>query len=725
MKRALLMFVALLGMLSAVPAAAEGLTRIDLVSELEDPAPGQTTRIVLRMSPRNGWHGYWRNPGEAGRPVSIDWSAPQGVSFGQPSWPAPVVMSSAGVVSYVMEGDYDLLIPMTLSRDLKPGASLPVRASLTWFVCSESQCSMEKGDVSMSLRVGEGSTPGSGTEVVKGAVMSLPRGLQTVDAVTSDGVVSITLPLGRDVDVGAIHVFFEGDAVPVTAAQTARRVAGGVVVDVATAKDVQASLLKAVASDGRRSWSFTVRVARGPVVPPAGRSTAQSPAPSTSASVSTSSPSPNSPSRAIASASVSTAIRPDVAASADSMSVVPNATAPSRTGGVWWIVLSAMLGGLLLNLMPCVFPILSIKALALARGSGSSSEARMDAFLYAAGTISMCAGLGIALVVMRSAGMVAGWSFQLQDPRVVAMLLALSLALALNLIGLFEMRGPAFSGRAGGRTSSFGAGLASAFVATPCSGPFMGAALGAAMTLPAVTAVCVFAALGLGMSLPFLAIGFVPAVRRLLPRPGAWMVVFRRILAVPVVLTTVWLGMVLTAQAGPFGLFVAAGACAIVALCLWVVGARQRVGAGSAWVVALPAAFALVGCVLLMPVSVDGASRAMASTSDRMAFDEVRLEALRREGRTVFVDFTAAWCLTCKVNERGALSSSRVREAFGRERVVTMVGDWTDGDPRITRYLARHGRNSIPFYQVYSGHARPVVLPQILTAESLETAVTG
>jgi len=295
----------------------------------------------------------------------------------------------------------------------------------------------------------------------------------------------------------------------------------------------------------------------------------------------------------------------------------------------------------------------------------------------------------------------------------------------LNLVGLFEMRGPAFSGRSGGRTSSFGAGLASAFVATPCSGPFMGAALGAAMTLPAVTAVGVFAALGLGMSLPFLVIGFVPAARRVLPKPGAWMVVFRRVLAVPVVLTAIWLGTVLIAQSGLSGLLVAVCACAIVGLCLWAVGMRQRAGAGRAWVGGLPAALALVGCVLVMPVSVDGASHAMASDDDRVPFDEARLDALRREGRTVFLDFTAAWCLTCKVNERGALSSSRVRDAFGKQRVVTMVGDWTDGDPRITRYLARHGRNSIPFYQVYSGRAQPVVLPQILTARSVESAVVG
>lgn len=732
MKRLLVLIMLVIASAFAVPATAQRAMSVDLVSEIADPAPGSTTRIALRMSPRAGWHGYWRNPGQAGRPVVIEWSAPQGVSFGEIAWPAPSRLEVAGLVNYVMPGDYDLVMPMTLPRGIAVGASLPIRASLTWFVCSDGQCSMEKGEVSLSLRVGDGSTPGAGADAIRGAQLSLPRALYGVKSQVSASATSIRLPIRSGVDASKLRVFLEDRAVPVDAVQSSRRDGSAVVVDVATARGV-AGTLRGVATDGVHSWSFSTSPVpvEGEAVPSSQVvATAPVAAPSTAAVSSSSAPVASStPASASAAPSMRAASPMPVAAAraASHPSPVPSMAARTELPGpdavmLAGVIASALLGGLLLNLMPCVFPILSIKAMSLVRFGESERAARLDAIAYCAGCVATCAGLGVAIVAMRAAGVAAGWSFQLQDPRMVAALLALTVALALNLAGLFEMRLPA--GRGGVGASSFGAGAASAFVATPCSGPFMGAALGAAMTLPALAAVAVFAALGLGMSLPFLVLGFVPKARGLLPRPGAWMATFRRVLAVPAALTAAWLAWVLWGQSGPVGLLGMAAACVVVALCLWSVGAGQRGGRDLSWLRALPAAAVVAFVMAVMPVSVGGVSQALASDGSRVRFDEGELERLRSEGRTVFVDFTARWCLTCKVNEGGVLGSDATADMFRRAGVVVMVADWTDGDPAITRFLAGHGRNSIPFYLVYRGGAeRPIVLPQILTPAAISTAV--
>jgi thiol:disulfide interchange protein len=413
---------------------------------------------------------------------------------------------------------------------------------------------------------------------------------------------------------------------------------------------------------------------------------------------------------------------------------VPAAGTPLRLEGdqrapgastVLAALLGAVLGGLLLNIMPCVFPILSLKALSLAK-AGDEGGAKREAIAYTAGAVLICLGLGAALLALRAGGVAAGWAFQLQDPRVILTLLLLMTAVALNLAGLFEL--PALTG--GGRlaerrglSGAFWTGALAAFVATPCTGPFMGAALGAALVLPTAIALAVFAGLGFGLALPFLLLGFVPALRRLLPKPGAWMERFRRLMSVPMFVTALALAWILGRQAGVDGMTLGLAAAMVLALALWWVGRSQ--GRGLPWPPLASAALAAALAVAVLPTAAtEPAIAASRGVLNSEPFTEARLAALQREGRRVFVYFTADWCVTCKVNERGALARQQVAEAFAGNQVAVLVGDWTRGDAGIGRFLERHGRSGVPLY-LYYAPGRPVeILPQLLTPSRLVSMVS-
>jgi thiol:disulfide interchange protein len=391
-----------------------------------------------------------------------------------------------------------------------------------------------------------------------------------------------------------------------------------------------------------------------------------------------------------------------------------NGAARQGSSAVLAALLGAIVGGLLLNVMPCVFPILSLKALALAKAGRDQAGARQEALAYTAGAVVICLALGAGVLALRAWGISAGWAFQLQDPRVVLLLLLLVTAIALNLAGLFELPSIGIGGRlasAGGATGAFWTGALAAFVATPCTGPFMAAALGAALLLPVPAALAIFAGLGLGLALPFLILGFVPAARRLLPKPGPWMNRLRHILSVPMFLTALGLAWVLGRQSGVDGMAMGLAAALALGLTLWWVGRRH--GDGRGWVRFAPAAAAMAAGLLFLPV---GGQQAIASPLAGEPFSETRLAALRAEGRPVFAYFTADWCLTCKVNEKTVLQRGDVSRAFTEEKVAVLVGDWTGGDAAIGRFLESQGRSGVPLYIYYPPGKAPKILPQLLTA---------
>ncbi len=382
-------------------------------------------------------------------------------------------------------------------------------------------------------------------------------------------------------------------------------------------------------------------------------------------------------------------------------------------GAMLWAVLGALAGGILLNLMPCVFPILALKALHISKAGESAFEARRDALGYTAGAVVGTGVLGVALLAIRAAGAEAGWAFQLQDPRTIMLLLLLAVAITANLLGAFEL--PVLGGRTRA-AGSFGTGALAAFIATPCAGPFLGAALGTALLLPLAGSVLVFAALGLGLAIPFLLIAFIPALRNKLPKPGPWMKRLQRFLAIPMAASAVAAVWLLYRLSGHDGLIAAAAWSALLLAILLAFGFAQRRGRNVGIAVA---AFALMFAILAVFTVPHPASTAVNRIAGAETWSEARVAAELAKGHPVFVYFTADWCLTCKANEAGAIDRDEVRDAFKTAGVKVLAGDWTNGDPAITRFLESRGRAGVPLYLWYAPGRPPEELPQILTPSEL------
>jgi thiol:disulfide interchange protein len=411
---------------------------------------------------------------------------------------------------------------------------------------------------------------------------------------------------------------------------------------------------------------------------------------------------------------------------------VPDAGIPLKAAGaaplpsLWLALAGAFLGGLLLNVMPCVFPILSLKAIALAKAGGSEGAARRDALAYTGGVVIACLALGAVMLALRAGGQQVGWAFQLQEPGVVVALLVLAFAITANFLGLFEVPSLGIAARGGGG-GSFMTGLLAAFVATPCTGPFMAAALGAALLLPAAQALLLFVGLGLGLALPFLLLGFVPALRRRLPRPGQWMVTFRRWMALPMGLTALALGWLVWRLGGETYLVAALGLAVVVTTALALLwGGRRIAKAGRASALAALATASLALILVLPGLQSGAAAGAEEGLLDARPFSDSALAEARAEGKPVFLYFTADWCVTCKVNERAAIERESTRAAFDEAKVVVLRGDWTRRDEAITRFLTAQGAAGVPLYLWYpAGGGPPRQLPQVLTPGLLTGLARG
>ena len=646
--------------------------RMTLAAETPTPRAGDTVTLAIDIRPQPGWHGYWTNPGDAGFPATFDWTLPQGATVSAPAYPAPQRLMVAGLMNYVYERPYALVARLTLPAGLARGAAIPVRLHLDYLVCTASLCVPEKADLAIDLTIGDGAIDPATRARFDAWRRALPQPLgaiATYQASGKDVRIAIPYPAGA----GASDAYFyplSAGAIDYAAPQAVTRDGDRLVI--ATRGTGAKGDLQGVLSVAGRALAVTARPGA-------------------------------------------------VAASGGAGA----ATGGEGAAGWGWSALiafaGAVLGGLILNVMPCVFPILSLKALSLARAGGDEREVRREALAYTAGAIAICLALGAAILALRAGGSAVGWAFQLQNPRVVIVLLLLTVGIAMNLAGAFELPIPAFVNRSGGGKGvggAFATGALAAFVATPCSGPFMGAALGAALVLPWPAALAVFAGLGLGLALPFLLLGYVPALRRHLPKPGAWMDRFRRILSIPMWLTAVALAWVLGRQAGVDGMALGLLIALIAALALWAAGRRQARGRGFGWpALVVVAAMLVVGVWLIRP-----APPAVAATQEATTFSEARLAQLRGEGRSVFAYFTADWCLTCKVNERAAIETDGVRQAFARNNVAVLVGDWTNGDPVLGRFIEAHNRAGVPLYLYYpKGGGEPQVLPQVLTPAMLES----
>ncbi|WP_422062065.1 protein-disulfide reductase DsbD family protein [Sphingopyxis sp.] len=668
-----------LAALAMAPARAEAPhIAAKLVAESASPAPGSTTAIALTMAPEKGWHGYWQNGGDAGFGLEVEWNAPEGVTIAPFHYPVPDPLILFGMMNHVYEHPYALLADVRVDGSVAPGTDLTLTGIARWLACTDKVCVPEKAVIAVSLKAGDGTIAAATRERFDAWRAKLPQPLDRPGTWERRGdAVRFGIPLPESTALDAPHLFLETpNVVDYPQPQRFSRSGDWIIVETKAKGDAAGAvqgLLKL--SDGRGlSVRFEPSAVRAPGKP------------------------------------------------------IGTASGAVDMGLFWTAFGGAILGGLILNLMPCVFPILSLKALSLARSGGDAREARVEAVAYTAGAVLVCLALGGVLLGLRAAGEQVGWAFQLQHPLSVFILLLLAVAITLNLLGTYEL--PSFGGgqklaSQSGAAGGFWTGALAAFVATPCSGPLLGAALGATLVLPAWAALPIFGGLGLGLALPFLAVGFIAGLRRRLPKPGSWMATFRKWMALPMGLTAAALAWLLTQQVeglrwsdlvSAFGI----GFLFIALYRHWMRGPdRGHVGKILLLVPAIAVGALAYQVVTAKPSAVVGEARGDV-------FSPAALAKARATGKPVFVYFTADWCLSCKANEAGAINRAAVQDAFKKTGVVTLVGDWTNGDPVITRTLAEHGRNSVPLYLWYApGASQPEILPQILTPGILADKVAA
>jgi thiol:disulfide interchange protein len=659
-------------------------TTVTLVSDVSTVAPGQTFRLGLRQKLTPGWHTYWKNPGDAGTPPEIRLTLPDGVKAGEIAWPGPNRFAFGPVMSFGYETEVVFPISVTVPQSLRPGDTLSVTADTDWLVC-ERECIPESGSFRLDLPVSSSPVPASG-------------------------------------DVSA--AFAASDArMPASAPWTSRLVAEGS----ALALTVEgAGLSTASVKDAYfypAEWGVTVHADPQKLTVEDGKLTlAMSKGQTFNAQART------------AAGLLSVAdgggqvrwFELEPAISAAPMALVP-AVSAIESIPLWQTALFAFLGGLILNLMPCVFPVLAIKASSIAKLSGGAlREVRLSSAYYTLGVVVAFMALAGVLLAVRAGGTAVGWGFQFQSPLFVAGMAWLLLAIGLNLSGVYEI-GLSITGtgqgltQKSGHSGSFFTGLLAVVVATPCTAPFMGAAIGTALTAPILVCLLIFFAMGLGLAAPYALLGIFPALARVLPRPGPWMVRLRQAMAFPMYASAAWLVWVLSQQAGDFGVMIAMAGALLVALAAWIFGiAQHSAGRG---LIPRGLAAATVAGVLALLLQFDGATTPgvaarspVNATANYQPYSSARLAELRKEGKPVFVNMTAAWCITCLVNERTTLSSDAIRDAFKAKGITYLKGDWTNHDPEITDYLRGFNRDGLPFYAFYPAGGRdPVVLPPVLT----------
>ncbi|HXP03320.1 MAG TPA: protein-disulfide reductase DsbD domain-containing protein [Stellaceae bacterium] len=662
----------------AAPPRATDLVKIELLAEQTAPAPGSTWWLDLHLAVAPGWHTYWRNPGDAGEPTTIDWTLPPGFSAGPIEWPIPERIAVDTITSYGYRGSTDLLIPVSVPATLADGASR-LAADVKFLVCRDI-CIPGETIVALTL-AGGAASPSDPTVAARFAAararLPQPAPFATRFAVEAHDF-RLIVPAPALAGLRDPTASFFPDDENVIANSPATVAPRGGELELVLAKSTSPAAAAPTTLSG-------VLVLRGADGEERGYQIGATPAPS----------------------SVATHL------------------------GWWQALVFAFAGGLILNLMPCVFPILSLKLLSLATSDPAARH--HHGLAYTAGVLVSFSALGGALLALRAGGTAVGWGFQLQSPAVVALLAYLMLAMGLSLSGVAEFGvgfagiGDRLAGR-GGLLGAFFTGVLASVVASPCTAPFMAGALGAAVIAPAPVALLIFAALGAGLAAPMLLASFVPGVARVLPRPGAWMGVLKQVLAFPLYATVAWLVWVLIQEVAPAGEFAALLGLVLTGFAVWAYGrsrfakpTSRRVGGGLA---AAGLAVAVLLAVMLPRATADAVPSAIVSDGlPYQQFTAARLAALNAEHKPVFVNLTAAWCLTCLVNERATLDRAAVRAAFASHGIVALKGDWTRQDPEIASLLESFGRSGVPLYLLYDGSGSPTVLPQILTEAEVIEAV--
>lgn len=705
----------------SVPGSPADLTPhsdVVLVAESEGLRASATTTVALRITLDRGWHTYWNNPGDAGLPLTVRWTLPSGVTVSPLRLPAPHVLPQPPLMSYGYEQEVFALADVSVASTVAPGTRLSLAADADFLVCAE-VCLPASGHVTLDTRVSSAAVASRWAAAISETRQKLVRAEKGVNAVVwRDGarlLLRATFPDSLQAAMLAAYVIPDSTDVVDHAAEQRVALVGDTLIMAWTAARRLSDTLS-------RFSGVLLADVRAPSL------AVQLDAPILRAS-------PPGAARFVAMLDGDGAMRTGGAASAQ-VALAPTAgeaqvgvasvDLPAEDLGFWLALVLAFGGGLILNLMPCVFPVLSIKILAFVERGGDGDGGRVGrrhALVFTLGVLATFWALAGALLALRAGGAQLGWGFQLQSPVVVTVIALVVFALALNLSGVYTM-GMSFARLgavgAGERYSdSFLTGLLAVVVATPCTAPFMGAALGYALTQPAAIGLAVFTALGLGLAAPYMLFASSPALLRRLPRPGPWLETLKQLLAFPLYATVVWLIWVLGRQAGTDQVALVLVFAVVVSLVGWLAGRAQNAGRMTRGAVSLAALLlTIVGGGVVMANQPTTPARTSETPAGWEPWSVARVAAARASGRAVFVDFTAAWCLSCQVNERVALQTDKVERAFTKGNVLLLRADWTSRNAEITAALSSFGRSGVPLYVMYpsaSAPSRPEILPAVLT----------
>ena len=668
---------------AAPQQAATEQVRAELLAAVDAVHPGEEILLGIRQRIIPHWHTYWINPGDSGIATRIAWKLPPGAQAGDIQWPVPSRFQSGPIVNFAYENEVTLLVPVRVPSAATVGSLFPVAASVDWLVCRE-DCIPQQVELGLTLPITAPGTPRREHHpLIEAAQMQLP--------------VTSPWPIRAEAQAGGLSLQLTGNAF-----------AAGTIRDVRFYPAEWGRVAHAAA----QTWQVDPRGIVLSLTP------GEAPA------------NPGEPLRGVlvvSEAGGDGPIHHDFVVDAELIG------ATASDVGLATALLLALLGGVVLNLMPCVFPVLSIKALSLLQHAQQTPrEARRQGIAYTLGVLASFVLLASVLIVLRAGGSRIGWGFQFQSPLFVLAVAYLVFVVGLSLSGVFTVglsvtgAGSALAERPG-YAGSFFTGVLATVVATPCTAPFMAAAVGFALTQPAAALLGIFLSLGCGLALPYLLLSHWPALQRLLPRPGLWMERTRQFLAFPMYGTTVWLLWVLAQQTGTSAIGIALGGMVVLAFAAWLYDSTRHgsssVRRGGAGVAALAAALAVLGGLS----GIDAGAPAATTLRDRNweAYGAARLAELRRSGQPVFLNFTAAWCISCLINDRVALSDAAVADAFRDAGITYLKGDWTNRDQAITAKLAEFGRSGVPLYVYFppGGSATPVVLPQILTPQIVLDAV--
>jgi thiol:disulfide interchange protein DsbD len=696
-------------------------------------APGQPLWLGLQITHQPEWHTYWKNPGDSGLPTDLAWTLPAGLDAGEIVWPLPRKIPIGTLANYGYEGTVLLPVPVTVASSFAPGplaknATIELRAS--WLVCRK-ECIPEEGEFTLQL-------PLQSTTALHGAAFDAAARAQP-QPVLADAGGTVPGSQAQIADGNALQISVHGLPVALRGKVLDLFPETGEVID--------------NAAPWTQAWNGSVWTAQVPLSPQrsaspglmpvvlaektaepgaAGHATDTDTRTGYRAELKVLGTWPQVAAMAGVSPALDAALKANAAQASGASAPMAGAGASPLTLAA--ALLGALLGGLLLNLMPCVFPVLAIKVIGFSQHAQDRRAHRVSGLAYTAGVVLSFMALGALMLGLRAAGEAIGWGFQLQSPAVVASLAALFTLIALNLAGMFEFGHflPSSVASLQARhpvADSFLTGVLAVAVASPCTAPFMGASLGLTATLPAAQALAVFVALGLGLALPYLAASLVPAVARALPRPGAWMDTLRKLMAFPMLATVVWLVWVLGQQSGIDG----AGALLILLVGLsLVVWALSLAGRARVWMggVSLATMALLVWAFAPQITTVPTAQAttqapAQASSTGWQPWAPGAVEQILASGRPVFVDFTAAWCVTCQYNKKTTLADTGVMADLQTKNVALLRADWTRRDPAITAALAALGRSGVPVYVFYRPGHPPVVLTEVLSVDEVRATIAA